>query len=546
MQLKNHLKQNYLIIAVVFYGLFLALIRLKGSLQGDEAIYAQVAKETLAKGNWLEFYWRGEIWLEKPPLYLWLVMLVKKYITQEEAGLRMINGFFLTAAMLAAYFFTQKISNQKITAFLSAVIIGSIPIFIKHSRAVMTDAALTFFILGALYFGFLAENKHKKHLIHFWIFCALGILVKNFLGFYAVIIYLIYLIALKKLKLIISGYSLIGFLIFLLITLPWHVIMYLKFDKIFLNQYFLYHFLERSEYSIIHSPWDEVPLAYLKILFSHYGVWSVILAALLIYLLLFYQKLIKHFRESEKRGLILALIWFFTVFISFSLAKTKSPHYILPLVPSMALTISIIINGLIKSRPRDIIIFCGLALLNFTPFYYLNASDFGESNILFPAVFLKFSKIFGLAGYAVLYWGLGLFFLLLIGLYKLIEKNKAGFEYLVLFMVVLNLLVPFYPERGAAEKKLAEAVNQKFNQKPLNIYLDDPKLITNTLLYYLPLGSDVERYQRNQVEFLSDIDLSKHKDYCLVSSKVDQRVFIPCLAKESLEPPGWQCNYCLD
>ena len=45
----NFISSNYALIALFLYGLFLIFTKTLGSLHGDEAIYAQVAKETLAK-----------------------------------------------------------------------------------------------------------------------------------------------------------------------------------------------------------------------------------------------------------------------------------------------------------------------------------------------------------------------------------------------------------------------------------------------------------------------------------------------------------------
>jgi hypothetical protein len=42
----------------------------------DEAIYAEVSKEILLTGNWIDLQCDGKPWLEKPPLTLWLTAIL--------------------------------------------------------------------------------------------------------------------------------------------------------------------------------------------------------------------------------------------------------------------------------------------------------------------------------------------------------------------------------------------------------------------------------------------------------------------------------------
>ena len=47
----------------------------------------------------------------------------------------------------------------------------------------------------------------------------------------------------------------------------------------------------------------------------------------------------------------LALVWFFVVFVIFSLASSRHGRYLLPLFPSLAILISVAVDGLLKARP---------------------------------------------------------------------------------------------------------------------------------------------------------------------------------------------------
>src|SRR5438105_6802445 len=44
----------------------------------DEGRYAEIAREMLARGEWVVPYLQGELYLDKPPLLYWLIMLSYK------------------------------------------------------------------------------------------------------------------------------------------------------------------------------------------------------------------------------------------------------------------------------------------------------------------------------------------------------------------------------------------------------------------------------------------------------------------------------------
>jgi 4-amino-4-deoxy-L-arabinose transferase-like glycosyltransferase len=44
----------------------------------DEAIYAEVSKEMVQRGEWLTPHWNGHQWFEKPPVYFWATALLFK------------------------------------------------------------------------------------------------------------------------------------------------------------------------------------------------------------------------------------------------------------------------------------------------------------------------------------------------------------------------------------------------------------------------------------------------------------------------------------
>ena len=58
--------------------LFLLGLQIVGLVGADEPRYAQVAREMLARHDWVTPVLYGHPWLEKPPLYYWCAMIAYK------------------------------------------------------------------------------------------------------------------------------------------------------------------------------------------------------------------------------------------------------------------------------------------------------------------------------------------------------------------------------------------------------------------------------------------------------------------------------------
>ncbi len=73
----DRIRRSIDVIALIaFCGFFfIAGIQLVGLVGADEPRYAQVAREMLARHDWVTPVLYGHPWLEKPPLYYWCAML---------------------------------------------------------------------------------------------------------------------------------------------------------------------------------------------------------------------------------------------------------------------------------------------------------------------------------------------------------------------------------------------------------------------------------------------------------------------------------------
>src|SRR5512144_3206825 len=55
---------------------------------GDEAVYAQMAREMVQSGNWRDLTWQGEVLFPRPPMAVWIVALAQKWLGPDARSLR--------------------------------------------------------------------------------------------------------------------------------------------------------------------------------------------------------------------------------------------------------------------------------------------------------------------------------------------------------------------------------------------------------------------------------------------------------------------------
>ena len=79
-----------------------------GLIGADEPRYAQVAREMLARRNWVTPFLDGKPWLEKPVLYYWETMLVYSIAGVSDWAARVPAALNATLMSIAVYLFLRR------------------------------------------------------------------------------------------------------------------------------------------------------------------------------------------------------------------------------------------------------------------------------------------------------------------------------------------------------------------------------------------------------------------------------------------------------
>lgn len=335
---KNYARFFFLILAAFFLLIFLTLGK-SYLYDWDEAIYAQVGREMILAKT-IFGLWNGNAWLEKPPLVPFVSALS---YTFGHIIYRNIEFWFRLPSFLAFIlylYFIYKIIKFKLPKksdiyFASTIlIILSSKLFFIRNLSLNTDI---FLLVGWLGFYYYYQKGSVLQLPYLMI----GVLSKSFLGFYPVLVVLAEDIILKKLSLKKIG----QLLFFSFLSSIWFLAAFLKFGHVFIKE----HLLEHLFYRVI----KPVELHYggyfhyVKLIFRE----SPVLAILSLFALFYIGYLILF----KKKYNLLFIPLFLGIFVFISLSKTKLDWYIFPVIPVLALALSVLfvdLSALLKIDER--------------------------------------------------------------------------------------------------------------------------------------------------------------------------------------------------
>jgi 4-amino-4-deoxy-L-arabinose transferase-like glycosyltransferase len=315
-------------------------------IEWDEGIYALVAKNILATGDWLTFTWQhGFPWFEKPPLYFWLTAPLIKILGTTSLAPRIWPALFGLGSVLATYFLGRKMFGERV-GLVAGLILASTTGFLYYARSAMLDVPVTFFMTLSLYFFWRGrETQESKYWALFGIATALGTLTKGVVGMFPFAIAAIYAFIEILLDRSFKRYSLKNILLFsifyLLSSVPWHLVMYQKHGQAFLENYLLYHVLLRSSSAIEGK--SAPTFWFITVIKTQFRIWFIPLLPALAGSL---RQILK-----KKREIIFLAIWAAVIFSVFTVSKSKLIWYIIPIYPVLSLLVAAFISWVVSSPP---------------------------------------------------------------------------------------------------------------------------------------------------------------------------------------------------
>lgn len=417
----------------------------------DEGRYVEIPREMVVSGDYVTPKLNGLKYFEKPALFYWMQASAIKIFGITETSMRIFTVLFAILGCLSVFFVGSRRYSFN-TGLLASAILATNIIYYAHSRLIILDLVNSIFISGSLWCFYLAfvdpaSRKHKNtYRLLMYAFSALACLTKGLIGCVLPgLVGLLWIAFTKKWSTVKEIFSVTGILIFLLIFLPWHVLVASR-NEDFLHFYFVVeHFLRYT--TTMHARYQPC-WVFIPILLVGFMPWTGMALVGL-------KKVISQ-SMAKKDNYIFFACWIFGIFAFFSFSNSKLIPYILPIIQPLALAASISICETSQNN-ADFKIGCIITVISIAIFfavYFITKSQICDVLSDDGAAILinVFFSILALAG-----------FVLLFAIFDKIKKESCVMLLIFLsanLMWIFNKAAVFYQEvKKPTTKHLAEIIN---------------------------------------------------------------------------------------
>ena len=322
-----------------------------------EPLFAEAARQMKVTGDWITPFFNGETRFDKPPLIYWLMTLFYYAIGVNEwavrlpsalAAIGLVSLSFYTIWLFGLHTAAPMVQFERRRYWLSASIGASLialnPETIAWARTGVSDMLLTGCMGSALlcwFCGYASAPKVKlRWYLAFYILIAAAILTKGPVGIVLPgLIIGLFLVYIGRVREVLREMHLIlGGLIVGAISLPWFGLVIARNGNAYINSFFGYHNIERFTGVVNNhsAPW----YYYFVVVLLGFAPWSIYLPVAISRLKLPARS---HWQKQERayQLSLFAVFWFLGIFAFFTIAVTKLPSYVLPLMPASAILVAL-------------------------------------------------------------------------------------------------------------------------------------------------------------------------------------------------------------
>ena len=336
--------------AFLWFCLWCILTYVMPAFPVDETRYLTVAWEMRQSGNWLLPTLNGAPYSHKPPLLMWLVNLAWSATGGPQIWSARIVAL---AASLGTFFLTFDLArrlfpDQPRIRIAAPLLLMSWPFFMLYGNLIMFDFMLAASTLASLAAAWEAyKTRAFKPWIYFGLAMGFGVLAKGPVVLVDILLPVILFPALcRKEKNFPSlrfwyGGVLAGVLIATAMGLAWAIPAAITGGPEFAHMIF----------------WEQSVGRIGKHAFAHRREWWFYLIILppfvlpLLFWPLFWRTVMSARTLPRSPALLFLLSWIVPVFLIFTLMGSKQPHYLIPLLPGLAILIALMLEHAIGKKP---------------------------------------------------------------------------------------------------------------------------------------------------------------------------------------------------
>jgi 4-amino-4-deoxy-L-arabinose transferase-like glycosyltransferase len=451
-----------------------------GLVGADEPRYAQVAREMLAREDFVTPILYGQPWLEKPALYYWRAMFAFREFGIHDWSARLPSTSFAFTLVVLIYLHMRRFrpGGQLDAALITASCAG----IVAFARGASTDMQLAApFCIGMLGWYAWYETDSKFWLFDLYFFVGAATLAKGPIApFMAAAIILSFVALRREWSLIRRSIWIPGIVLYFAMVLPWFIAVQRR-NPIFARVFFLQHNLERFATDIYkheQGAWYYLPVMLLGLVDgvqASFAEWRARRAKI---------RYIGFSRAGDAFPEFLVL-WALFPIVFFSFSKSKLPGYVLPSIPALTILAGDYLNRKRREGLRPWLLVCHAATTGIlTAAVLLLPRYFQHPGVLPPTNAVVAASVTGI--------GAALLILVAVTAFGLKRLRVAT---LVPMIMLLFYLLGVGPVFGLGpfddSKRTAELLDHTYSARPL-ARLIEPLLQPGEVLAVYRVRRDVE------------------------------------------------------
>lgn len=314
----------------------------------EETRYAEVPRQMLEAGSLTVPVLHGLPYYDKPPLLYWLVMGSYRLFGVGDQAARLVTSLAGFLTVLFTYFWGRRTVGGR-AAFAGAMVLCLSPRFLYLGRLLTMNGLLCLWVTVAAGCAHLAVSQ-GGYRRGWWLLsavaCALGVLTKGPVALVLVAVPVVTLCLLDPRCVRPRGRHWLAYLgVTAAVVAPWFVAVEIE-EPGFFWYFFVRHNVVRFAAPFDHAKpfWSYVPEVALGML-----PWSLLLVPLVRSLFRFEAGPVSR-RPAGLGYFLLAAAW---GFLFYSLAGSKRPGYILPVMPPLALALGCTVDRLLAAAAAE-------------------------------------------------------------------------------------------------------------------------------------------------------------------------------------------------
>jgi 4-amino-4-deoxy-L-arabinose transferase-like glycosyltransferase len=196
-------------------------------LDEADSVHAEAAREMVTQHDWITLHANGIRYMEKAPLMYWSVAASFRIFGVSDWSARLPLALYTLGLFFVVFMLGERMFATTAAGFYGAMILAtSFGIFL-FAHLILPDVMLSLWMTLAMFFFWRSLYEERPSLwtaAGFAAACALGVLTKGVIGLlFPLTVVFLFLVITRNLRHLFRWHVLVGVLVFLLITVPWHV-----------------------------------------------------------------------------------------------------------------------------------------------------------------------------------------------------------------------------------------------------------------------------------------------------------------------------------